>query len=299
MTTKTQRQWPLAFGLMVMAAALSGRETSAQTVERDTTITGPRGNSIERQVRTERRGNVVDRQIDITRPGGTYHRETQVTSPPGYRGGPVYRGGPRIVERDVFIGGGAPAPFFNFFVGSPPPPVFIAPFPPPLVVNLPPIASGPPPRPVGVDQAADAIDEFGSFHMKTRREAAITLGKLRDHRGVPPLIDRLKHDHEKEVRMAAAWSLAEIGDPRAVVPLEVAAQFDKRPDVQAVARKSLARMPRDGAPSGTAVRIESGPARSSGASAPAKTYNLDDLPPPDPTPAAPRSEPDPGFGYPR
>ena len=39
-------------------------------VERDTTITGPRGRSIERQVEIQRNPGSIDRQVQIKRPGG-------------------------------------------------------------------------------------------------------------------------------------------------------------------------------------------------------------------------------------
>ncbi len=300
---------------------------SGQVVERDVSVTGPRGNTIERHTRTERHGNYVDRQVDIRRPEGTYHRETEVYAPPPRHGHPQrpipvgggagfvgggFVGGPRVIERDVIIERPAPAaaflgiggPSFGLFLGSPPPPpiyygpppVVFAPAPPPVVVYNPPVRYAPPPPPatVVVDPVEDAAGRLRSLHSNSRREGAITLGKLGDARGVPPLIDRLQHDHEKEVRMAAAWALAEIGDPRAIVPLETAAQFDKRADVRAVAAKSLARIPADlGSPADAPVdptaRVKPSWNPPASSAAPAPGPNLDDLPPPDPTPATARA----------
>lgn len=318
----------LALGLIAGAAPAPGRDLPAQVVERDVSITGPKGNTLERHTRTERKGNVIDRQVDIRRPEGSYHRQTQVAAPPGGRiqpGRPVPAGvgpgpyrGPRVIEREVIVERSRPGPVFGpsfgLFLGAPlfpppPPPVFYAPAPPPVVVYNPPvryIPAPPPPPPVEEvfveDPVADAIDDLRGFGATYRRDAAVTLGKLGDARGVGPLIDRLKNDHDREVRMAAAWALAEIGDPRAVVPLEVAAQFDKRAEVRSVANKSLARLPREVAVSEAPAGPDAPPTRRASPSrAPADPqYNLDDLPPPDPTPAAPRSEPGSGFrGDPR
>jgi hypothetical protein len=314
----------LALGLLAGAATAAGRDLSAQVVERDVSITGPKGNTLERHTRTERKGNVIDRQVDIRRPEGSYHRQTQVAVPPGQRvhpGRPIPAGvglgpgpgayrGPRVIERDIIVERPRPVggPSFGLFIGAPllpppPPPVFFAPAPPPVVVYNPPVryAPAPPPPPVEEvivdDPVADAIEGLRAFGASSRRDAAVTLGKLGDARGVSPLIDRLKNDHDREVRMAAAWALAEIGDPRAVVPLEVAAQFDKRAEVRSVANKSLARMPREVAQAGAPDGLESAPPRNAAPSrAPADpNYNLDDLPPAAPTPAAPRSESGSGF----
>jgi hypothetical protein len=273
----------------------------SQVIERDVTVTGPRGNSIERKIRTERVGNVIDRQIDIRRPGGTYHRETEILAPRGFGGprpGPVFYGGPRFFGPPIIA-----APAFSFFLGSapPPPPVIIA---PPPVYAVPPT---PPPVVVAPDAVATEIGSLGSIHSNHRRDAAIALGKYRDPRAVPPLIDRLKNDYEKDVRQAAAWALAEIGDSRAIVPLEVAAQFDKKADVRAVAAKSLARMPSEQpkkastartAPSSRPAQARTLTSRPAVEDREVEPSNADDVPPPDPTPA-PRSEPDGGFGYPR
>jgi hypothetical protein len=172
-----------------------------------------------------------------------------------------------------------------------------------------------------VDPVAESIGKLSSIHSHTRREAAITLGKYGDARAVPPLIDKLEHDFDKEVRMAAAWALAEIGDPRANVPLETARQFDKRADVRAVAAKSIERMPREAPPEAQPSRrsqpsaadaygypTRRTPANSSSprtiTSTPGAATDLeplpqytpstpssDDIPPPDPTPSSRASSP--------
>lgn len=341
----------VAMGLLACAAAHPAR---GQVFERETTVTGPRGNSITRDIRSERVGNVIDRQVTIRRPGGTITRNTEIIGRPfygpgprpfvaggGFIGGPAFFGPPVVVGPPVAVGVGLPA--VNLFVGGGPP------APPPVTVYNPPTpypmstaaangaaepaATQPQPQPapgqptVVVDPVAESIGKLDSFHAHTRREAAITLGKYGDARAVPPLIQKLEHDFDKEVRMAAAWALAEIGDPRAIVPLETARQFDKRADVRAVATKSLERMPREaprtaqatparrqGAwqgqardgeaaygyptrrtqPSGASSggTITSTPAGSEpGLDPPPLTTPGDDMPPPDPTPSDRRAGP--------
>ena len=68
--------------------------SSGQTIERDTTITGPRGNSIERQVEIKRTPGSIERQVQIKRPGGTFERQVQVqrSGAGGVRRGPLDRG---------------------------------------------------------------------------------------------------------------------------------------------------------------------------------------------------------------
>ena len=267
MTTTRDLPRLATLGLLACASATAAR---GQVLERETTVTGPRGNSITRDIRTERFGNMVDRQVTIRRPGGTITRNTEVFAPRGggfygprpFYGGGGFVGGPAFFGPPVALGVGLPA--VNLFVGGGGPPA-----PPPVTVYSPPVpyplstaaASGtmaapasPQPQPapgqptVLVDPVAESIGKLDSFHSHTRREAAIALGKYGDARGVAPLIDKMEHDFDKEVRMAAAWALAEIGDPRAIVPLETARQFDKRADVRSVATKSLERMPREAPP---------------------------------------------------
>jgi hypothetical protein len=316
----------------------------AQGFERDTKITGPRGNSITRSITGQRVGPFVDRSVTVTGPrGNSITRNTEVFAPRGGFGPRGFVGGPAVVV------GGAPVigvglgvvPGVNMFfgggggggLGGPPGPGGQAPltyYNPPIpypastaahqaAASGTPLPTPPPPPPPGthvVDPVAENIGKLTSFHGNVRREGSITLGKYGDARGVPSLIDRLQHDNDKEVRMAAAWALAEIGDPRAMVPLETARQFDKRAEVRSVAEKSVARLPRESvvqqapaqqypmqarvpttnqavqhwqasAPASTPAPIESTPA----ATAQPPRYNLDDLPPPDPTPVSRGSSP--------
>ncbi len=77
------------FGVLALGIWLwwiSGSLAIGQTVERDTTITGPRGRTIERQVEIQREPGSIDRQVQIKRPGGTFERQVQIQRSPA--GGP-------------------------------------------------------------------------------------------------------------------------------------------------------------------------------------------------------------------
>ena len=94
------------FGLMALGLAeiVSGSMALGQTVERDTTITGPRGRTIKRQVDVQRGPGVIDRSVQIQRPGGTFDRQVQIQRP-AWRppmGGPWPR--PAWFPRPVLVG---------------------------------------------------------------------------------------------------------------------------------------------------------------------------------------------------
>jgi HEAT repeats len=292
--------------------------------ERDVTITGPGGRTIERQIRSDHGAGVAGREVDIQRPGATLHRELRVQQPPRYvgAGGGFFprpswgRGGPRgIVERDVIINRGpgwGPALAIGgglfglgLFAGSalaPRPPVVLAPTPvyvsppPPVVVYNPPrpFSTAPPQGTVIVDPVADAMGRLRSTHDNSRRDGALTLGRLRDARAVPALIDRLKEDYSKEVRIASAWALAEIGDPNAGVALERAALFDKRKEVRDAATEAYNRLPHElsGAPSTEAPAQNAAPRTVLGPNPDQRAPQLSPFsypsnPPPPPEPAEP------------
>ena len=118
-------------GVFCLVAVTSA---SGQTIERDTTITGPRGRSIQRQVEVQRGPGTIDRSIQIKRPGGTFDRSVQVQRSavggpwrgPGFVPGPIARPwmfGPRplIVQSAPAFGFGVaalPLPFMNFSFGG-------------------------------------------------------------------------------------------------------------------------------------------------------------------------------------
>ena len=228
--------WLAALGV---AASWGEAPAHAQVVERNATVTGPRGRSIERHTRTEKSPGVVDRRVDVRRPGGEFHAETRVVGPraAGQVGRPpqMGRGGgpPRViereyVERDVVIERPSRGPSFGFFLGGPvlptppppppiyigPPPIYVAP-PPPVVVYQPPTryAPAPPPAPrVVFDPVADAMGRLRSSHDNSRRDGALSLGRLGDARAVPapgrPAEERL------EARRARGRRLGAGGDRR-------------------------------------------------------------------------------------
>lgn len=228
-----------------LAGACAG--ASGQTFERNTTITGPRGRSIDRQVEIQRRPGSIDRQVTIRRPGGTISREVQVQRTPmgpgpGGWGRPVW-GGPRgvVVEPVVpaFGFGLMAAPLLNFSfggggfgmgggaIGGP-------------VMGGPAVAPAPPPPPP--DQVALESQRLQSLFSGTRKEAAYTLGRLGDRRAVPSLIHVLKYDNFKDVRVAAAIALGEIGGSDAAIALERSSIYDHREDVRKASTRALDRL---------------------------------------------------------
>lgn len=321
----------LALGVSAGVCPVLGPTAArSQTYERDVTITGPRGRSVERQTEIHRGPGGIDRDLTIRRPGGTYERQTHIGRAPGFGGGGYGRGGfgPApgrnvFVERDVFINRGGPglSGLADFGIGAavgtgaglllgrafapPPPPVyvvpeplyvappvFVPPPPPPVVVYNPPVRyqPAPPPATIVVDPVAQAAARLGSPSHHSRRDSALILGRLGDARGVPPLVDRLKHDASPDVRVAAASALGAIGDPRSAIILERAIIYDKKQKVRDAASAALARMPRETVtvPSGAPV-TSSAPAPSislepaEGASVPSLDP-IERVPPP-PTPS--------------
>ena len=241
------------FALLILGCAMANSNgvLRGQEVERDTTITGPRGRTIQRQVEIQRKPGMIDRSVQIKRPGGTFDRQVQVQRSPlpgrGFIPGPWPRPaffGPRplVIAQ--------PAPAFGFrtdgrsvhellvrgrrwrdghgrwrdghgrwharWPGAPPPP---------------------PP-----DQVALMCQRLQGFHLTGRKEAAYTLGQLGDPRAVPTLVHVLKYDNFKDVRVASAIALGEIGGSQAAVALERAAVYDHREDVKKAASTALERL---------------------------------------------------------
>lgn len=248
-----------------------------QVIERDTKITGPRGNSVERKIESVRTPGGLDREVKITRPNGTFQRDVHIARPQGFVGGgfgpPQFRPGPWA--RPVIINnGGGLSGLADFGIGAalgtgagmllgsalsrpalPPPvivaqpgPVYVAPPGAVLVNPVPPAVVQPPPQvTVAYDPLIDAASRLRSNHANSRRDGCVTLGRLGDPRAVPTLIDRLKNDSARDVRIAAATALGEIGDPQAAVVLERATVYEKNQAVRdaCVAALARARMPRE------------------------------------------------------
>jgi hypothetical protein len=303
----------LVFGLASVAGS-----SDAQTVERDTKVTGPKGRSIERKVDITRSPGKVERDIKITRPSGTFERDTVIRQggggPVAYRNTP---GGPRnvFIENDVFIAPPAPGPRvafglggpnFGLFLGGPPllpppvviapPPFYVGPVPPPTVIVQPPVRYAAPvqPQTIVADPVAAAMDRLKSTHDHSRRDGALTLGRLGDARAVPALIERVDKDWEKEVRVAASWALGEIGDPRAAITLQKAMLYDKKQEVRDAANIAYKKLGREKlehtivqvSPPHSAPTHESGLPEALPSSEPPlnRTRSLDPPPPPRPDP---------------
>src|SRR5690349_10112149 len=91
------KRWFFLSLALALGLALDGGPSLGQIVERerDVTITGPRGRSVERSIVSERgpRG-LIDRQVTIQRPGGTFQSSAHVVRPPVHvNPGPMVRGG--------------------------------------------------------------------------------------------------------------------------------------------------------------------------------------------------------------
>jgi hypothetical protein len=226
-----------------------GIPVGAQTLERDTTITGPRGRTIQRDVEIQRGRGSIDRQVTIKRPGGTFERNVQVQRSPVMGRGPIPGPWPRpawIGPRPLIIG--QPAPAFGFGLLAAP------------MLNFSfggggggmgfgggmggggmpggPGAQAPPPP----DQVALECQRLQSMFSGSRKEAAYNLGRMGDSRAVPSLIHVLKYDNFKDVRVASAIALGEIGGSDAAVALERSSIYDHREDVRKAATTALDRL---------------------------------------------------------
>ncbi len=304
-----------ALAIVAWATALP---LSAQTVERDTTITGPRGRTVERQVEIQRKPGSVQRDIQIKRPGGTFDRQVQVQrSPAGVpRRGPLIAGPwprPPWIPRTVVIGQPAPAfgfgllaaPMLNFsfggggggggfggggFGGGPGGPMG-GPGP-----GGPPGAPAPPP-----DEVALMTQRLQSFYSNNRKEAAYKLGQLGDPRAVPSLVHVLKYDYHKDVRIASAIALGEIGGAESAIALERASIYDHKDEVRHASATALERL---NAKAKAAPSLSSEGGRSRGLPRPpdpampspfrgssASPERPVDAPPPDAEPAPVQAEP--------
>jgi len=274
----------LALGLVVGGVSGFGPSPAwAQVRERDVTITGPRGRSVERHLESRIGPGGVDRQMTIRRPGGTFERDVHFGRGPTFAGGQGFYPGPRgpgFIERDVIInrGGGGNAlgagligaaigTGAGMLLGSalasppPPPPVYVAPSPlyvapgpayvvpapPPAVIVNPPVRYQQRQATVVVDEVDLAIGRLQSAHEASRRDACAELGRMGDARAIPALIDRLKHDTSKHVRATAATAIGQVGDPGTSVILQRAITYDKKQEVRDAAAAALAMMPQPAA----------------------------------------------------
>jgi len=223
----------------------------SQTVERDTTITGPGGRTLERKVETQRGPGTIDRQVTIKRPGGTFSRDVQIQRSPGMAPGrrlPIAGPWPRApwFPRPMVVGPVGPAfgfgllavPSFNFAFGGGG--GGGGPLPPPGGIGGPGVPAAGVPAPP--DQVALMTQRLQNFHVGNRKDAAYTLGRLGDPRAVPALVHVLKYELFQDVRIAAAIALGEIGGSDAAIALERCSIYDKREEVRKAATTALNRL---------------------------------------------------------
>ncbi len=242
------------------------------TRERDTTITGPRGNSVTRDLKSTITPGGLDRSTTITGPrGNSVTRNVMINrGAPAFGPGPFRPGwGPRPV---IINGGGGIGPGASFGIGAlagtagglllgsalaaprpVPPPVYVVPAAPVVVApgGGPGVVQGGPMQtvpgqPLAVDMVPQEIARLSSVFPGTRREAAGILGRMHDSRAIPALVERLKNDGDKSVRITAAHALADIGDPTAATYLERSSIYDHKPEVRNAALAALARLPKPG-----------------------------------------------------
>jgi len=226
--------------------------------ERDSTITGPRGRSIERKLDVQRGPGYYQRQLQIQRPGGTLERDITIQRGfrPGFGGGGFWPRPPAYFGREVLM---LPRPATNFSFGLMAAPLITIPFgagvgvgagggaPGPSAVG--PAGPGGPSGPGGppgapaqsspLDPVALAASKLQSHHSSSRRDGTRELGRLGDPRAVPALVHVLKYDSSKDVRIAAATALGEIGGSEAEVILERCIIYEKKQDVRDAAAAAL------------------------------------------------------------
>lgn len=228
--------------------------------EREATIQGPRGRTINRSLRVDRGGGTFHRELEIQRPSGTLDRSITIQrgGRPGFAPGAfAYRGAP-IIERNIFVTprpansflfGITAAPMFALplfgggFVAPPPPPVVMAPVVvggvPQARVVPPAVSPGPPGQAAALDPVALSAQRLQSRHASSRRDGAVELGRLGDPRAVPPLIHALKYDSSKDVKIAAATALGQLGGTEAEVVLERCIIYEKKQEVRDAAAAAL------------------------------------------------------------
>jgi HEAT repeat protein len=279
---------------------------TAQTVtrEREATITGPRGRTIDRRLEVNRGPGTYERQLSIQRPGGTLQRDFLMQRVPRVAGlgAGGYGGRPMVFERNVFVAPrpaaswsfgffGAPIVALPFWQPAPPPPVVIAP-----QVGMPGVQPGARPAPGAaanpspLDPVALAAQRLQSFHASSRRDGAQTLGRLGDPRAVPALVHALKYDSSKDVKIAAAQALGQIGGTDSEVVLERCIVYEKKEEVRDAAALALRRL-RDRRDSMAASSASSRPESRLSPSASGSQASVPRLPSPSVPPASSRPSP--------
>ena len=93
----------------------------------------------------------------------------------------------------------------------------------------------------------EVVEELKYGHPETRKAAAIKLGRIRDERVIPYLIQAIKEDDYSWTRISAIQSLSWIADPSIIDPLIDAALHDKDTLVRKTAIEALGNLKNEAA----------------------------------------------------
>lgn len=234
-----------------LGSALSPTAAPGQVVrERDVKITGPRGNSLERDMKSIRGPGFVERQTTIHRPGGATFQSDRIIPTGGHGGGgPMAFGGPRGGwgpgwggPREVIInnnrGLSAGNALLDFGLGAavggvvgglvgrataPTGPTIVAGPPAVLVPAAPVVVAQPVPPPVVQYVPAQPVQQVSTQVVPAEVHAAI---------------QRLQSRHDSS-RRDACLVLGRLGDDRAVPALFDRLKNDPSKDVRVAAANAL------------------------------------------------------------
>ena len=239
----------------------------------------------ERKLQVERGPGFYDRSLQIQRPGGTLERNLSIQRGGLPGGGFGFRPWP-IFQPGFF----APRPVSSFSLGIMAAPMITLPFGAGISgggmgaaagpMGMPPqggIAPGNASQPSPLDPVALAAQRLQSHHSNSRRDAAVELGRLGDPRAVPALVNVLKNDSSKDVKIAAATALGEIGVGESEVVLERCIIYEKRQDVRDAAATAL-RTLRERRSAASVVDSTAPPSRSRQSSAETQVPSQSDVP---------------------
>ena len=121
------KSWLILGFAWIYGGVTQGAGAQAIERERDSTVTGPRGRSIERKLDVQRGPGFYQRQLQIQRPGGTLERDMTIQRGfrPGFSGGGFWPRPPLFLGREVLM---LPRPATNFSFGLMAAPMITIPF---------------------------------------------------------------------------------------------------------------------------------------------------------------------------
>lgn len=241
-----------------VAGLLPAESLRGDEIEKKRSVTGPRGRTVEREVKVERRPGSVERNISVDRPAGSYQRDLSIQRGPMgglQRNLTVQKPGGAVVQREFSAKrDGMSGPRTSMMVPSRPsllsvPVPFPDPYPvyvgrsprvnwglnfglgaagvlappPPVIVSPAPIVVSP--APIIVEPAPTPTIIVPQPIQVVVDPVAEQIGRLASH-----------HDNSRE---EAARVLGRQGDPRAIAPLMERLKMDKDADVRRAAAESL------------------------------------------------------------